>query len=339
MRAVSLEGPGKLRIVDIPEPRIGDEDVLLEVRYVGLCGSDLKAYRGEMPFVTYPRIPGHEVSGVIISKGGKVPPSIQVGESVAVWPYTNCGKCPACRRGQYNACQFNQTLGVQRDGALSELFSIHYTNVFVNKVLSREELALIEPLSVGHHAVSRGRVSESDMVLVIGCGMVGMGAIIAAVRRNATVIACDIDDDKLMFAIKFGAKHVINSAKQDPLKEILRLTSGEGVSVAIEAVGSPQTFRLAVGATSYAGRVVYVGYTKEEACYDTSEFVRKELSIYGSRNALRDDFKAVMDMLEKKEWPFEALVGHIYPLVQTPQAFKEWDENPGKFIKVLIKVK
>lgn len=337
MKAVSLPEPGRLEIVDIPEPEVGPEDVLLEVHYVGLCGSDLNAYRGNMPLVTFPRIPGHEVSGRIIAKGTAVPEAVREGTRVTLSPYSNCGLCPACRTGRPNCCEYNQTLGVQRDGALMARFAIPYRKIFPGETLSFEELVLVEPLSVGYHGANRGRVSEVDTALVIGCGTVGFGAIAGAVRKGATVVALDIDDTKLEHARKFGATHTINSAREDPLERIHALTQDEGVSVAIEAVGLPQTFRLAVEAVAFAGRVVYIGYAKKEVCYDTTAFVRKELDIMGARNALRV-FRAVIQMMERREQPFTDLITRVYPLQETEQALRDWDADPGAFTKILIDV-
>ena len=172
-----MPAPGQIETIDVPEPHLGSEDVLVEIRYVGLCGSDLSMYRGTFAIGTYPRIPGHEVSGTIVAKGENVPDSIREGSQVTLWPYTECGVCPACRVGRINCCQVNQTLGLQRDGALAERFAIRYSKVFVSDVLTPKELALVEPMSVGYHAANRGRVSEVDSVLVIGCGTVGTGAV------------------------------------------------------------------------------------------------------------------------------------------------------------------
>ena len=335
MKAISLPAPWRVESVEIAEPQLGPEDVLVEIRYVGLCGSDLGMYRGTFAIGTYPRVPGHEVSGIIVARGGGVPDSICEGDRVTLWPYTECGVCPACRVGRPNCCQFNQTMGLQRDGAMTARFAIHYSKVFSSKVLSLRELALVEPMSVGYHAANRGRVSEVDSVLVIGCGTIGMGAIAACVRKGAMVIVTDIDDSKLALAARFGAQQTINSAEQDVLEEVARLTGDQGVSVAIEAVGLAQTFRLAVDAVCYAGRVVYVGYAKQEVCYDTTHFVRKELDIRGSRNALRV-FPAVIKMLESRQQPFESLITKIYPLEQTAQAFRDWDAKPGAFTKILV---
>jgi threonine dehydrogenase-like Zn-dependent dehydrogenase len=277
------------------------------------------------------------VSGVIAAKGEKVPESINEGDRVMLSPYSHCGVCPACRVGRTNCCQFNQTLGVQRDGALTRRFAIHYSQALPSKILSFEELALVEPMSVGYHAANRGQVTEMDTVLVIGCGTIGIGVISAAARKGATVIATDIDDGKLEIAKRFGAQYTVNSTQQDVLAAMGELTDHEGVSVAIEAVGLPETFRLAVDAVAYAGRVVYVGYAKKEVTYDTTNFVRKELDIRGSRNALRV-FPAVIKMMEKRQQPFKELITRIYPFDETVQAFRDWDAAPGSFTKILIDV-
>jgi threonine dehydrogenase-like Zn-dependent dehydrogenase len=337
VKAISMPAPGQIETVDVPEPQIGPEDVLVEVRYVGLCGSDLGMYRGTFAIGTYPRIPGHEVSGTIVATGEKIPGSICTGDRVTLWPYTECGVCPACRVGRPNCCQFNQTMGLQRDGAMAERLTIHYSKTFASDVLTLKELALVEPMSVGYHAANRGQVSEIDAVLVIGCGTIGMGAVAASARKGATVLAADIDDNKIQLAARFGAQHTINSIQQDVQAEVARLTHGEGVNVAIEAVGLPQTFRQAVDAVCYAGRVVYVGYAQKEVCYDTTNFVRKELDIRGSRNALRV-FPAVIQMLEGHQQPFGELITGVYPVTQTEQALRDWDAAPGSFRKILIDV-
>jgi threonine dehydrogenase-like Zn-dependent dehydrogenase len=330
-----MPAPGQVETIDVPEPQVGPEDVLVEIGYVGLCGSDLGMYRGTFAIGSYPRIPGHETSGTIVARGERVPDSIRSGDQVTLWPYTACGLCPACRVGRPNCCQFNQTLGLQRDGALTERFTIHYSQAFASDALTLRELALVEPMSVGYHAANRGQVSEVDRVLVIGCGTVGLGAVAASARKGASVIASDIDHGKLQLASRFGAEGTINSQEKDLLAKVAQMTGGEGVSVAIEAVGLPQTFRQAVEAVSYAGRVVYVGYAHQEVCYDTTSFVRKELDIRGSRNALRV-FPAVIQMLADRQRPFDALITRVYPRAQAEQAFRDWDADPGSFAKILI---
>ncbi len=337
MKAISLIAPKQIEVTDIPEPQIGPEDVLVQVHYVGLCGSDLNMYRGLFPLAKFPRVIGHEVSGVIIEKGGQVPDSVNIGDQVMLSPYSNCGVCSACRAGRPNSCRNNETMGLQRDGALTERYAIHYSEVFVHNQLSLPELALTEPLSVGYHAANRGRVSEVDTVLVIGCGTIGIGVIAAAARKGATVIAADVDSAKLANAQRFGAHFIIDSGQHDMVAAVQALTGGEGANVAIEAVGLPQTFRQAVEAVCFAGRVVYVGYAKKDVSYDTTDFVRKELDIMGSRNALRV-FPAVIKMLAQRQFPFTDLISAHYPLAQTAAALRDWDNDPGRFIKILVDV-
>jgi L-galactonate 5-dehydrogenase len=338
MKAFAITEKRSIKEIDIDEPVLGSNEVLLEVHYIGLCGSDLNSYRGLMPLVTLPRIPGHEISGIIIEKGNQVPDTFKIGDKATVSPYTNCGICPACRAGRINTCEFNQTLGVQRDGALTKKIRIPFDKVFSNEMLSLQELVLVEPLSVGYHGANRGEVSETDMILLIGCGTIGMGALCAAVRKGATVIALDIDDTKLEIAKKFGATFLINSKKENALARIMELTGNEGVNVVIEAAGSPATFVLALEAVSFAGRVISIGYSKEEVHFNSQLIVRKELNIYGSRNALRV-FPSVIQMFERKEKPYLNLITKIFPFDEVPEAFKFWDENPGMVSKILIDVK
>ncbi|NJO91775.1 MAG: zinc-binding dehydrogenase [Chloroflexia bacterium] len=240
--------------------------------------------------------------------------------------------------GRPNTCEFNQTLGVQREGALTKLISVPFDKVFVSKTLSLIELVLVEPLSVGYHGANRGQVSETDTALLLGCGTIGMGALVASVRKGATIIAVDIDDAKLEQAKKFGASHTINSLKANALAEIRNITNNQGANVVIEAAGTQQTYKLALEAVSFAGRIVFIGYPKNEVAMDAPLLVRKEVNIYGSRNALRV-FPSVISMFEKKEKPYTDLVTKIFPFAQTPDAFRFWDENTGIVSKILIDVK
>jgi L-galactonate 5-dehydrogenase len=338
MKAFAIKEKKIIGEINIEQPKMRPEEVLIEVHYLGLCGSDLNSYRGLMPLVTLPRIPGHEISGVIVDKGEAVPGNFQLGDKVTVSPYTSCGVCPACRIGRYNTCESNQTLGVQRDGALTKLISIPFDKVFVNNTLSLIELALVEPFSVGYHGANRGKVSETDTVLLLGCGTIGIGALVAAVRKGARVIALDIDDTKLEQAKKFGAFYAINSSKTDALAEIRSITNNRGVNVVIEAVGTQSTYKLALDAVCFAGRIVLIGYSKNELTMDTSLIVRKELNMYGSRNALQV-FPSVISMFEMKGKPYSELITKIFPFAQAPEAFRFWDENTTGVSKILIDVK
>src|SRR5690606_15533939 len=204
-----------------------------------------------------------------------VPPHLKTGMHVTVNPYTACGKCPACLNGRPNACEFNQTLGVQRDGAMAEYFLAPWVRIIADNSLGVRELALVEPLSVGFHAVSRGGVTDSDSVMVIGCGMIGAGAIVRSSIRGADVIAVDVDDSKLAVARKLGATQTINIKERDLNTAIYEMTGGRGADVVIEAVGRPETYLASISTAAFTARVVFIGYAKEKVPFDTQFFVKK----------------------------------------------------------------
>ena len=303
MKALVLHEPGRVTVDQVAAPAPFGDEVMLRVRRVGLCGSDLNSYRGKNPMISYPRILGHEVAATIVETS-KSHPQFTAGMNVTLSPYTRCGKCPSCQRRRGNACQFNETMGVQRDGALAEYIAVDVSKLYVAD-LGIRELCLVEPLTVGFHAVSRGRVTSEDTVAVIGCGGVGLGAVAAAGFRGARTIAIDVSDEKLAIALKAGATDAINTLTADLHQRLQQLTHGRGPDVVIEAIGLPATFRAAVEEVAFTGRVVYIGYAKESVAYETRLFVQKELDILGSRNALPEDFRAVIAMLEKGAFPVD----------------------------------
>jgi 2-desacetyl-2-hydroxyethyl bacteriochlorophyllide A dehydrogenase len=335
MRALVIPRTGEIALEQRSEP--GPGDVLLEVRLVGLCGSDLSSFRGTNPLVSYPRVPGHEVAATIVEVGDGVS-GFEPGTNVAVSPYTSCGRCASCRRDRPNACESNQTLGVQRDGALAEYVRVPASTVYPAS-LALEELCLVEPLTVGFHAIARARVVPEDVVAVFGAGGVGLGAIAASAVRGARTIAVDVDDRKLEVAGKAGADYSIN-VRKEPLNETLRaLTDGRGPDVVVEAAGTPETYRAAVEEVAFAGRVVYVGYTNEPVTFQTRLFVQKELDVRGARNALPEDFRAVIRMLEAGRFPVEHVVSAIVPLDAAPAAIREWSERPELVTKLVVRVR
>jgi threonine dehydrogenase-like Zn-dependent dehydrogenase len=336
MKALQITEPGEASLVEIPEPEPQPGEVLLRVRMVGMCGSDLNTFRGKNPLVSYPRILGHEIAATIEAADSSS--GLTIGSSVTVSPYTSCGLCSSCLEGRPNACQNNQTFGVQRDGAMAEFIVVPREKVFCAPGLTLPELALVEPLTIGFHAVSRGRVRNNDFVAVFGCGGVGLGAISGAARRGATVIAIDVDDTKLALALAAGAKFTLNSSREGLHERLQDLTKGRGPNVSIEAIGLPSTFRSAVEETSFCGRVVYIGYAKDPVCYETRFFVQKELDILGSRNAVPDDFKAVIAMLSAHEFPVERTITNIVPLTEAGQALRDWSSEPSRFSKILVNV-
>ena len=279
MKAIQITHSQQLNIIHLEQPAQPNAgEVLLKLCYVGFCGSDLNTFMGRNTMALDPVIPGHEIGAVIEAVGNGVPEGLKVGMTVTCNPYTNCGKCAACRAGRVNACQHNETLGVQRNGAMKEFIILPWEKVIPAGLLTTKECALVEPMSVGFHAVSRAQVSDIDVVLVIGCGMVGMGAIVRSAMRGATVVAADIDDEKLALAKEMGAAYTINTRNGNVHQQLLEMTSGFGPDVVIEAVGSVPTYQMAVNEVSFTGRVVCIGYAKAEVAFETSILYRKNLT-------------------------------------------------------------
>ena len=326
MKTLQITQPGSISLTQTPEPFPGPGEIKVKIRYAGFCGSDLNTFRGANAMVSYPRIPGHEIGASIEALGPGVPDSFRPGQTVTLNPYTSCGKCASCRRGRPNACENNETLGVQRDGAMKEYICVPWQKVIPCESVPLEYTALIEPMSVGFHAANRGRITKDDVVMVIGCGMVGLGALVSAVQRGATVIAADIDDGKLQLARQLGAAFTYNSA-----------AAWEGLpdpDVVIEAVGSVPTYRMAVERVAFTGRIVCIGYAKTDVSLPTGLFVKKELDIMGSRNATPEDFLDVISYLSSGV-DADAFITETIAPENAQEAMVRWNSQPGKVFRIL----
>ena len=337
MKALFLTAIGQTEIREIEKPGIGPEEVLLKIGMVGFCGGDLNGFKGLFELQEYPNVLGHEVGGTIEEMGSQVPESFKIGHKVTVYPYLNCGKCISCRQGRRNACQDNKTMGVRRPGAMTHYIAIHWQDLFISDRLSLKELALVEPLTVGFHAAARGRVSSQDRVAVIGCGIVGMGAIASAVNRGAEVIAIDIDDSKMDIAKKIGVAHTINTSREDLHEALMRITDGDGPDVIIEAVGNAMTYRSAVDEVAYTGRVVCIGYAKSPVEFNTGIFVRKEIEILGSRNCT-DEFPEVIAYLEAGKFPVEDVISKTVSLDDAGAALADWAADAKGITKIMVDI-
>lgn len=335
MRALFIEKPGETSIREIEKPTPQEGEALIKVSKVGFCGGDMNAFRGLFALQEYPVVLGHELGGTVEEVGSGVPDEFKVGTRVTVYPYQNCGTCLSCRKGRPNACFDNKTMGVRRPGAMTRYITVPYTDLFASDKLSMEELALVEPLTVGFHAADRARVSTKDKVAVIGCGIVGMGAVAASVSRGAEVIAIDIDDKKMAIARKTGVKHTINTSKQDLHEALQEITNGDGPDVIIEAVGNNITYRAAVDEVAFTGRVVCIGYAKQPVEFDTGAFVKKEIEILGSRNCL-GNFPEVIEYLESGAFPSEDVISRTVTLDEAGAALADWAETPGPITKILV---
>ena len=337
MKAIVIPNPNEIEIREVPMPEVKEGEALLKVRYVGICGADVASFTGNQPFTTYPRIPGHEFSAEIV----EIPENdkgLKAGDIVTCNPYFNCGGCYSCERGFVNCCTDNQTMGVQRDGAFCEYISMPVERIYEGKGLSAEELALIEPFSISQHAVSRCTIKENDNVLVIGAGPIGLFALLAAKAKCKNIVVADILDNRLDLAKEYGAAAVVNT-KAESLEEFTnKFTDGKGFDVCIEACGAPETFLGCIDSCAFAGNIVLIGNGKRETSFVHSILLKKELNVYGSRNALKEDFINNIDLVASKESDVMKMVSRVYDMENALDAFKALANNDGTLAKILIKI-
>lgn len=336
MKAVYINNPGEVEIKEIEMPVRKQGEVLLKTLYGGICGSDLGSFRGSFAYFDYPRIPGHEFSAEIVEIDEN-DRGLKKGMIVTCNPYFNDETCYSCERGIVNACEHNETLGCQRDGAFCEYKTMPIERVYDGKGLSPIELAAIEPFCISYHGVKRGKVKQGDNVLVIGSGTIGVLAAVAAKAKGANVYIADIAPDKLEKAKAFGVDGVIlNSSPEEFTKQVNEITNNNGFDVAIEAVGLPSTFQNCIDAASFGGRVVLIGVGKKNLDFYFTRIQQKELDIYGSRNALKSDFIELIDLVKTGEVPLKQIVTDLYKFDDVAKAFSDFSENQGKMLKVMI---
>lgn len=337
MKAIVIPSPGEIEIREVPMPEVKEGEALLKVKYVGICGADVASFTGNQPFTTYPRIPGHEFSAEIVS----VPENnkgLKAGDVVTCNPYFNCGSCYSCQRDYVNCCTDNQTMGVQRDGAFCEYISMPVERIYDGKGLSAKELALIEPFSISQHAVSRAEIRETDNVLVIGAGPIGLFALLAAKQKCNRIVVADILDNRLELAKQYGADAVVNTKAQSLEAFTNEFTDGNGFDVCIEACGAPETFLGCIENAAFAGNIILIGNGKRETSFVHSVILKKELNIHGSRNALKADFINNIDIVASKRADVMKMVSGIYDMDNALDAFRALANNDGTLAKLLIKI-
>lgn len=337
MKAVLIDQPEQIAVTDIEMPKVKEGEALLKIRYCGICGADVASYMGNQPFTTYPRIPGHEFSAEIVSIPEN-PQGLKAGDIVTANPYFNCGRCYSCQRGYVNCCTDNQTMGVQRDGSFCEYVAIPIERIIPGQGLSAKELALIEPFAIGYHALSRAHIEPTDKILIVGAGPIGLFALISAKLRGATVYVSDMLAGRLETALEYGADGVIDVSKQNLLEEMNKVTAGKGFDICVEACGLATTFLNCIDAAAFAGTIILIGNGKKETSFLHSVLLKKELNVYGSRNAYTKDFKALIQLVASGKVDLTKMVSKIYPMQEADEAFKALVHNDGSLKKVLIEI-
>lgn len=338
MKTIIINKPGEVEIIEQAMPVRKQGEALLKILYGGICGSDLGTYRGTFAYASYPRIPGHEFSAEIIEIGDN-DRNLKPGMIVTCNPYFNCGHCYSCQRGLVNCCTSNETMGAQRDGAFSEYITMPIERIYDGKGLSAKTLALIEPFCISYHGISRANIQPNDKVLVIGAGTIGVLAAVAAKAKGAKVYISDVAENKMNYAIEtFGLDGgILNDSPENFIKRVEEITNGNYFDVTIEVVGLPSTFQACIDAAAFGARMVQIGVGKRTHEFDFTLLQKKELNVYGSRNALKKDFLELIDLVKSGKVDLEKIVTNTYNLDEADKAFQDFSKNAASMLKVVIK--
>ncbi|WP_267554610.1 zinc-binding alcohol dehydrogenase family protein [Rhizobium rhizogenes] len=336
MKTLICNEPGKLSLIERDMPTPAEGEVLVRIKRVGICGTDFHIYQGKHPFLEYPRVMGHELSGTVEDANGSS--RLKNAENVYIVPYLSCGKCIACRRGVTNACQNIAVLGVHRDGGMTEFLCVPEQNVISAGKASLDEAAMIEFLAIGAHGVKRGGITAADRVLVVGAGPIGMSAIIFAKTRGADVTVMDMREDRLDFTVTSLSADRTLLANAEAEANAKRLTDGDFFDVVIDATGNAKAMQRGFGFVAHGGRYVLVSVVRDDITFSDPEFHKRETTLFASRNAQPDDFAEVVTQMENGRVPTAALNTHRGSLDDAPALFGKWLRPEAGVIKAILEV-
>lgn len=338
MKTITLQAPGRLASyqTDFPAPP-PPSAALVRVRRIGVCGTDLNAFRGKQPFFSYPRILGHEL-GVEILEVGENDRGLKPGDRCAVEPCLHCGHCVACRQGKTNCCVNLNLIGVHSDGGMRERIVVPIHKLHKSDALSCDELALVEPLSIGAHAVERAQLQPGEFVLVVGAGPIGLAVLQFAQFKNVRLIVMDVNESRLAFCRQHYQVEATVTAEGDFTGELQRLTGGDMPTVVFDATGNPASMNRAFDLVANGGRLVFVGLFQGEVTFHDPDFHRRELTVMSSRNSTGDDFRRVISMMETGQVEINKWISHRVSFDAAAEQFPQWLNPQAGFIKGLIEL-
>jgi 2-desacetyl-2-hydroxyethyl bacteriochlorophyllide A dehydrogenase len=336
MKTIILSQPGLFSLTDTSEPRSpATGEAVVRVHRVGICGTDLHAYRGRQPFFSYPRILGHEL-GVEVVEVGENQTGIRPGDRCAVEPYLNCGNCIACRRGKTNCCVDLKVLGVHTDGGMRSHLTVPLSKLHRSETLSWEQLALVETLGIGAHAVDRAGLEAGEFALVIGAGPIGLSVTQFAQLAGARVIVLDVNDARLDFCRRqLGVEHTLPAG--DAVTDELRLLTGGDMPTAVfDATGNPESMRRAFDLVAHGGRLVLVGLCQADISFHDPDFHRREMTLLSSRNSTSRDFQRIIRLLEEGRIDMTPWITHRVGCEAMPEAFPGWLDPASRVVKAVV---
>ena len=336
MKTILLDSPGRLLLSDSKPPgKMPPGEALVRVRRVGVCGTDMHAFRGRQPFFTYPRILGHEL-GVEVLEVGENPHGIRSGDRCAVEPYLNCGRCIACRAGKTNCCESLQVLGVHVDGGMRELITVPVDKLHRSESLSLDQLALVETLGIGAHAVERAALKEGESVLVIGAGPIGLAVTQFALIAGARVTLSDVNEERLRFAENAYGIRTIALRDADTLEEIRGVNGGELPTAVFDATGNAESMQSSFRYAAHGGRIVFVGLVLSDITFYDPDFHRKELTLLATRNSTAETFRQIIALMEAGRIDSAPWITHRAPVEAAAERFPTWLEPDSGVIKAMI---
>lgn len=334
MQYIVCEKPMKFELKEKEIPSPAKDEALLAIKRIGICGTDLHAFKGEQPFFSYPRILGHELAAEVLSVNDETS-QLTKGDRVVVQPYINCGKCDACLAGKPNCCQNIRVFGVHTDGGMQEVISFPSRLLLKANDLSLDEIAVVEPLAIGAHAIRRAGVKAGETVVVMGCGPIGIGIIQLCKYLGATVIAVDINERRLEVVQKhFGVDHAVNAMKE-PKERILSITDGHLAQSVFDATGSKKAIESGTDYMKHGGNYVLVGLFKGDLTFTHPAIHAKETTLMCSRNATLEDFEFVMKVLREGKFNLSAYVTSQVAFKKILTDFKDWASVTSGEIKVM----
>ena len=337
MKLLKCTVPGQFDYAEADRPELLENTAIIRIKRIGICGTDLHAYQGTQPFFNYPRILGHELAGDVVEYDGDR--DFEIGDRVTIIPYFYCGNCVACRNGKTNCCTTLKVSGVHIDGGMTEYLRVPSYSLVHSGGLSYDELALVEPLSIGAHGVERAQIQPNEYVLVVGAGPIGLGCMEFARIKGGKVIAMDVNEQRLEFCkTNLGATAVIDARSSDVLEQLDKITNGDMPSVVIDATGNLGAINTAFRYLAHGGRYVLVGLQKGDISFSHPEFHKREATLMSSRNATRADFEYVMDCMRKSLVKPEIYITHRTTFSQIKDQFETWLNPASATIKAMVEV-
>lgn len=337
MKAIVCQQVDEFKWIDADAPVAVEGEALVSIRRIGICGTDYHAFKGNQPFFSYPRVLGHELSGVIEDIPGGFG-QLAVGDQVSIVPYLQCGTCIACRNGKSNCCTDMRVMGVHTDGGMREVITVPLDHLIKINGITLDQGAILEPLSIGAHAVRRSGLAKDELALVIGGGPIGLGVMAFAKQRGAKVIAMDVNEERLNFCREWAKVDYTVNVKNNPLEDLLEISGGDLPTVVFDVTGNAKSMTDAFRYVSHGGRLVYVGLVKTDITFSDPDFHKKELTLMGSRNANLEDFDIVLEAVRSGAIDTACYITHRTSFDQMIDEFAVWLNPASGVIKAIVEL-